>query len=281
MNSTPHIHHVWSEYTPSNQDTLRRMLIAKQSWIDEAKRSGNWTLSGLNEHDLQNSFVDDGHLLYVKDILNATAAKCNAGTDIISFSNADVGCVAGITGQILDCVREHGCAFAHRWDVEGKQIEAPINSESDVAKLHWYPGTDWFWMSKEWWNKHSDEMPDMIIGREFWDAVLRQIMKKYGTREIFRSVWHEKHASVWEQPGNRENLPGNKHNRFLATQFFVENKSDANDPFRNTWNIQPGTTQKVTLNADNLQCTRRLNSNLVFPRRLEFQRNNVFSRRLL
>jgi len=106
-------------------------------------------------------------------------------------------------------------------------------------------------------------------------------MKKHGTREIMNAVWHEKHVSVWEQPGNRQNLPGNQHNRALAMQFFVANHSDAQDPYRSTWNIQPGTTQQVTPVTSAIDSTRRAQPNLVFPRRLEFHRNNPFSRRLL
>lgn len=275
MKATPTIHHIWSGYNGMSADTERRCTVAQTSWRNEAKAAGNWLITGLKETDLPRQLEG---LPYVRDLIEAAAEQCTQDTEIISISNADVGCVAGITGQVLDAVREHGCAYTHRHDVDGKHIETPIMSEYEVAGLRWYPGSDWFFMSKAWWTKHGGEMPDMVVGREFWDAVLRQIMKKYGTHEICRAVWHEKHASAWEQPGNRQTLPGNQHNRALAMKFFVANKSDANDPYRNTWNMQPGVTQKTDPSANLLEPTRRPQSNLVFPTRLQFQRNNVFKR---
>lgn len=274
LNETPKIHHVWSGYRGS-PDIDRRCAVAQTSWHNEAKAAGNWAMLLVQDSFLTRKVEG---LPYVRDLIEMAFKSCTQDLDIISISNADVGCVAGVTGQVIDAIRAHGCAYTHRHDVCGKQIDSPILSESDVANLQWYPGSDWFFMSKTWWIKHGDEMPDMVLGREFWDAVLRQIMKKHGTEEIHLSVWHEKHSSYWEQPGNRQNLPGNNHNRALATKFFAANKSDANDPYRNTWNIQPN-TQKVNPSTNLLEPTRKPQSNLVFPIRLQFQRNNVFNPR--
>jgi hypothetical protein len=252
---------------------MRRMTNAQQSWSTEAAWSGNWTITELTDTHLPRTMIEDGRLPFIHDIINALIEHNGAkDDDVISFSNADIGCIHGITGFVLDAVREHGCAFSHRWDSD--RIDEPITSEHDVGtKLRWYPGSDWFWMTPRWWNAHKAEMPDMVIGREFWDCVLRQVMKKHGAREIHKSIWHEKHPSVWDRPGNRTDLPGNRHNRGLAHRWFAENKSNDQDPYRNTWNLQPGTV-RVQSEVENRQSSRGENRhNIVLPTRLEFHRH--------
>jgi hypothetical protein len=269
--STPKIHHVWSSYQPSNPETQRRMADASASWAHEAAWAENWWFTGITKAETLRCMPADSELLYVHDILDH-AAEGMAPNDIISFSNADVGCIRGITGYVLDACREHGCAFAHRWDAD--RINTPITTEHEIgANLRWYPGSDWFWMTAKWWREHKAEMPDMVIGREYWDCVLRQIMKRYGAREIAKSIWHEKHPSLWDRPGNRQTLPGNVHNRTLANRWFAENKSNDLDPYRNTWNMQPGTT-RINPEQENRQSSRGVETlhNIVLPLRLEFYR---------
>lgn len=271
MQATPRIFHVWSCLAKVGEETQRRMKVAQVSWQQEAEWSGNWTIKEAKREDLPRVH-EDGDLPFVRDLIEHAIAQGAKDNDIISLSNSDVGCVQGVTSQILDVVREHGCAYTHRHDLS--RIDKIITSEADVGdRCSWYPGSDWFFMTVAWWKKHSAEFPDMVVGREFWDAVMRQLMKKYGTREIQKAVWHEKHVSLWEQPGNRQNLPGNVHNRQLAMRWFAENRSDDKDPYRTTWNIQPGVTRPLNPRAGVTQPTRT--PNLVFPRRLEVFQHSV------
>jgi hypothetical protein len=217
----------------------------------------------------------DHGLPFITDLIDHGDEVCANPEDIISVSNSDVGCIHGITGYILDRVRANGCAFAHRHDSAGR-IDEPIISEATVrADLQWYPGSDWFWMTKAWWTAHRAEMPDMVLGREYWDAVLRQIMKRSGGQDIPFSVWHEKHPNGWEHPSLRETLPGNVHNRDLARAWFAHNGSDANDPFRSTWNLVPGVTVPAdpTAYRATARAPRQGQHGIVLPLRLEFHQN--------
>ena len=274
--STPRIHHIWNYSGTMSQDTLRRVAIAHSSWQREAEFAGNWHFHEITS-DMLKRVHGDNSLPFVKDLIDLGVSQCDSDTDIVSFSNADVGCIHGITGFILDAIRDKGCAYAHRFDAH-EPLSSPPVMESQLNSLHWYPGSDWFWMSAKWWREHRDEMPDMVLGREFWDCVLRQLMKKHDGREVLRAVWHEKHASAWEQPGNREFLPGNVHNRGLANWWFAQGKSDQNDPWRNTWNLVPGVTYKVDPVAVS-QLSQRFHPerspNLIYPRRFEFKPNPV------
>lgn len=274
--SVPTIHHITTRGLTDSDNSLRRRKVAQASWTTEAEWAGNWVIEEVLETNARRVFRPDGNLVFVKDLIDQAAEQCSNPTDIISLSNCDVGCVHGITGQVMDTVREFGSAFTHRYDWTGSDLAHPVLSEAKVAGLNWYPGSDWFFMSKAWWTKHRDEMPDMLVGREFWDAVLRQLMKKYNTREITAAVWHEKHESMWDRPGLRQNLAGNRHNGELATAWFRANQSDANDPFRSTWNIQPGVTVPVnTPKSNNLIPTKKPGPNLVYPTRLKFQPNLI------
>lgn len=268
MASIPRIFHMWSHLGPRTGDTGRRMEIAQASWRREAAWAGNWQICELTRQDLPRLMTNDGDLPYVKDIINAAIARGAQDTDIISISNSDVGCIHGFTSQILDAVREFGTCYTHRHDLHNGRIEKPFVLESEVARrCQWYPGSDWFCFNVGWWKRHEHEFPDMVVGREFWDCVFRQILKKNSSHEIQNAVWHEKHPTQWDKPGNRENLPGNRHNRDLAHKFFAANKSNDQDPFRTTWNMQPGTAKADLRRARNLQPTHR-SPNLVFPRRL-------------
>jgi hypothetical protein len=273
---TPMIHHVSTRGLAESEDTIRRRALAQRSWDREAEWAGNWSIHEITSQNAKRTFKADNDLVYVKDLIESAFERCSRPFDIISLSNCDVGCVHGITSQVLDTVRQFGCAYTHRFDWTGSHLDRLVASEAEVGGFNWYPGSDWFFMSHGWWLKHKDEMPDMLVGREFWDAVLRQLMKKYGTREITTAVWHEKHDSMWDRPGLRQNLPGNRHNGELATAWFRANRSDANDPMRSTWNIQPGTTVPVpTPKPNNLVTTNRPRSNLVYPCRLKFQPNVI------
>lgn len=268
--SMPTVHHVWSRPESVSLETQRRMNLALDSWQREADWAKNWRIVPVLDSELPRRH-EDGGLPYVKDLLDRVARNA-ADEDILSISNADVGCIHGITGYAMDAVRSKGAAFAHRFD-SYQQITECLSSEAQLAALRWYPGSDWFWMTKRWWVDHRDEFPDMVLGREFWDCVLRQLIKKHGGDEVHRAVWHEKHPSLWDRPENRQNLPGNQHNRALATRWFAENHSDDRDPYRNTWNVQPGVTNSIDPMAN--QSLRQTvvpqhHPNIVRPIRLEF-----------
>jgi hypothetical protein len=70
----------------------------------------------------------------------------------------------------------------------------------------------------------------MVFGREAWDMVMRNLMKRScggsGACELHLAIWHEKHKSFWE---HAPRVPGNEHNRRLATQWLARYGGDWND----------------------------------------------------
>lgn len=69
----------------------------------------------------------------------------------------------------------------------------------------------------------------MLLGVEYVDAVLRQLIKKHcGTdAEAHRCVYHEEHASAWKSGPS----PAGRHNALLARLWFAQHGCDDLDPF--------------------------------------------------
>jgi hypothetical protein len=58
----------------------------------------------------------------------------------------------------------------------------------------------------------------MIFGREHWDNIFRNMIKRAGGTEIHSGTYHEKHNGFWEQ--NKYQNPGNIYNAKLANEWW-------------------------------------------------------------
>lgn len=169
-------------------------------------------------------------LPFVRDLAMFAVSSCRVADDIIVIGNSDIGFVEGMTGRLVETVDRFGCTFAHRWDFNSVAITTRLpRGEDDLKQARWYAGSDLFAFTAEWWMKHGQpDFPDMVWGREGWDLILRNMMKRAAGAEceLQRAIWHERHASPWEQ---NKRLPGNEHNRRLAAQWIARFGGDWND----------------------------------------------------
>ena len=236
----PTIFHLWSHYLnggdPSSASERRRCM-AMESWLREYA-TGKWEfmpiVDGTPGVRVSSEVVGDTrNMPMVKDMFEY--AEKARETDILCLCNSDIGFVPGITGEILRNCAENGAIFTHRHDFD--RVSTPLNSEAACGQGQWYCGTDLFACTKAWWVAHRDEMPDMVFGCEFWDCILRQIVKRGGGVELHNAVYHEKHESSWSQPDFKATNAGHKWNVALAETWFAENRSDMYDPWRKTWNL--------------------------------------------
>jgi hypothetical protein len=225
------IWHTWSEYSWTESDH-RRILVARESWFQEWKIKPNrWRSSPLEASGQARDSSEIGDprpMPYVSDVIDHVLTRNPPNSDVIAFTNADVCFCPGLTGWILDTVPRHGAAYTHRWDF--KRLEKPLVNEAQVKRGAWYPGSDAFFFTVGWWKAHRLEYPDMILGREQCDEVLRQLVKRHGGREIPGAIYHEKHESFWQQPGTLGDNPGNRHNRKLARRWFLKTGYRSGDP---------------------------------------------------
>lgn len=233
----PMIQHVWSHFGAVDEETARRMEFARATWRAEYAATARWIPRPVeNDFGLRTSAAigDPRPVGYVADAIDHAAAGAASG-DVIAFTNADVCLTPGITGWVLDHCARAGAAFTHRWDFD--RLDEPLRSESDVVRGDWYPGSDAFFFTAKWWRRHRGEYPEMFVGREQCDEVLRQLVKRHGGLEIHGAVYHERHPSFWCEGDNRESNPGNVHNRRLARKWFLRTGYGPNDP---EWWAIPG-----------------------------------------
>jgi hypothetical protein len=225
----PVIHHVYSIPNSLEGSLGRRMTTAKTTWEAEYRLGQCWRPAGIRDSELDRSSAvlgDPRPVPFIRDLVAAGLEKCKEN-DILFLTNSDVCFVPGVTGRILDAVREYGSAFTYRWD-----FKAPLPSvceEPDVESGTWYLGCDAFAFSVKWWKQHGALFPDMLLGRPSWDTVMRALMKLTRGVDIPRSIYHEEHASFWYADGRVSTLPGNKYNVPLAYQFFKDFNCGGND----------------------------------------------------
>jgi hypothetical protein len=230
LRDPPYLYHVWSRFGPVDEETARRMELARATWQAEYTATGRWIPRGIETDvgfETSAKFGDPRPVGFVRDAVDH-AADGIGSSDIIAWTNADVCLTPGITGWAIDHCARAGAAFTHRWDFD--RLDEPFRSESEVIRGDWYPGSDAFFFTAGWWRRHRNEYPDMLIGREQCDEVLRQLIKRHGGLEIHGAVYHERHASFWEAGANRETNPGNVYNRKLARKWFLRTGYGPNDP---------------------------------------------------
>ncbi len=235
---TPTIWHAWSHFQLEGVDleTQRRMDFAWSTWAAEYSQA-IWRDCEFKASDSARSsgdppINDPRPMPFWQDIIDQVLEQPGCvDSDIIALTNADVCFTPGLTGWILDKVPRHGSAFTHRWDFY-QPFAKPLVSEAAVKRGRWYMGSDAFFFTVKWWREHRNEYPDMLMGREQNDEILRQLIKRHGGLEIPGAIYHEKHPSYWEHFGNREKNPGNIYNRALARRWFMRMGYGPNDP---TW----------------------------------------------
>jgi hypothetical protein len=221
------IFHAYSPYIPRDPEGFRRVELSRYTWIAEWV-TGPWKCAPLDSEPRDSRTVGDSRPMpFVKDVINSAFYWGASDSDAIAFTNADVCFTPGLTGWILDTVPRHGAAYSHRWDFA--RLDKPLSNEAQVQRGKWYPGSDAFFFTVGWWKAHRDEYPDMILGREQCDEVLRQLVKRHGGREIKAAIYHEKHESFWDRPENHGPNEGNRHNRRLARKWFLRTGYRPND----------------------------------------------------
>jgi hypothetical protein len=198
-------------------DTWQRYEFALNSWLK------------VNYKELWEYLpVYSDNVPKVKNLINEAEKKA-LSDDIILITNADISFHPSITDFILDKVPRYGSVYLHRHDFA--RLDKHFISESEIRLGKWYCGSDAFAFTKQWWIHNRNIMPDMYFGREAWDMIFRNVVKRSGGGEIHNAIYHQKHASYWEQNRNDEI---NIYNRNLANEWLDKY---ANRKYWNEWKI--------------------------------------------
>ena len=182
------------------------------SRTDCAQRS--WNVSGITNIPINDSDLPRNNegLPYLKDMLDIGYSNCSNDSDIILYTNSDIGLVNdNITfpNENFFSVRKNVQNIGNysRSDLENISYEHSINC-------------DVFGINKLWYEKNRDQIPDFLIGSPTWDLCLLILLNG---RRINNICYHVKHESKWKQ-GARDTKHLN--NR----QLFIDFCKDKNIP---------------------------------------------------
>lgn len=216
MENTPHAPlkssrtcwHVYSQRQRWGSD-LRRHQLAQLSWHREYE-AGEWRVLAVPESRLprtsQSVLKDTRKLPFLRDLLDM-AVRGAAVQDLIVFTNDDVLFAPGLGESLFHVER---AAWASRHDF----IRLPVLPTClDIAAAGKHCGADLFAMTPQWWRRYHYQWPDMVLGCEAVDLVMRKLMKATGGIELHAALAHEEHASWWQ---THRADPGAEHNRKLA-----------------------------------------------------------------
>ena len=154
---------------------------------------------------------DPRTLPFLRDLLDF-AAKRAGPSDLVVFTNDDVVFAPDLTATLLNVAQ---AAWASRHEFI-RMPQAPTCLEIIGARKHC--GCDLFALTPRWWRLNRDSMPDMVLGCEAYDLVLRKLMAATGGVELHAALAHEEHASWWL---THRSDPAAEHNRKLAAEWLA------------------------------------------------------------
>ncbi len=211
----PKVFFAWSDYNSLHEKDLERQSVAYKTWTPFLNRP-DVISTPIHMRDLPRGYLLPFSLPYVKDLFNYAYDRAMM-EDIIILTNADVCFTTRAIDLIKERIKHTGFVACPRHNMEpiptGKLFESVKEFKQDG-------GYDVFAVTPTWWRNHRDKMPDMFLGREAWDTVLRRIGEEVSGEGIYVDdvCYHQAHFSQWQR--ERMTSPSNLHNRKLALEFF-------------------------------------------------------------
>ncbi len=215
--------HVWSDYEPELHGDKVRHAEAARTWQFQNELGETIPLHVTNEmmeRTSQTVLSDPRPVPFVRDLLD-WGCQFAQDEDVVLLTNRDV-CV---TVDAMDKIRwklrkgDVGAAFAWRRTFN-------INNGQNYKTVKFAPrdgGVDLFAIRPWWWEKYRGYMPDMLLGCESWDWILRIIMAEAHPGldiEMDDLIYHAPHAPFWKGEGIRRVNPGQRYNISLAKNYF-------------------------------------------------------------
>lgn len=204
------IWHAYSAYRPKDPDTLRRMNVAAQTWATQM-----WKELPIPDNPAHLFRDNGGAVPRIRELWDA-ACKGKPDSDIIVFTNSDICVTQDCSMRIVAALQSINAAYCFRRDFG--RLDAPLPAGT-IKKGQPYVGSDLYAFRVGWWRKNREHFPDMLLGRECWDAIMRLLIDWTHPGQnptLYDLIYHEKHASTWENPRNRRSLPSQRHNISLA-----------------------------------------------------------------
>lgn len=207
----------YSSYQLRTPDEVRRHAVAQSSW-----RQGGWRVFPIADESLPRMFNEGQRRFpFIVDLFDA-ASLMRPDDEIVVFVNSDIGLTSDAAFKIAVALGRNPATYCFRRDAGHRVMEPPKDDE--ILLWTGYCGTDLFAFRCGWWRENRKRFPEMILGREGWDACLRVLVEATCPNKpvaVENICWHERHGGNghWESGANRYTLPGQKQNLKLAKLF--------------------------------------------------------------
>jgi hypothetical protein len=203
----------------ADADRLSRASMSWQCIQDPGYRLLEYRLSDGRHSGIV--LGDSRQLPFVRDIFDFACRRAGAD-DIVVYTNADIGLCQDAPILIRDMMAEATCGWSAR-----AAVNLPRNPRTwrrELLDHRMGEGSDLFAFTPAWWRTARGRVPDMVIGAEGWDAVMRWVMRESGGGELFPAVsWHQQHRPFWAEGVIITENPAQKHNRALAAAWAKDN----------------------------------------------------------
>ena len=210
--------HFYSNHRYTSDNDRRRCEIAKSTWLFDDEIT-------VEDEQLPRLF-DDGNgrkLPFIKDLFDF-ACQGQPDDQVMVFSNTDVCFRTNTLEWIGRAVGKTDACYALRSNFQ--YIESMLPDWS-IPLGFMDGGTDCYIFRAGWWRKHRDLLPDMLIGRQWWDSILNVVIDKtcpeHAPNQALWLIYHEVHPSFWKQGKNNMTLPSQIYCRELARGWFTRN----------------------------------------------------------
>ena len=213
----PQIRWVTSCAEPKDDRERKRQALLVSSICDENAISGGLWVRGEFVPERDGRSLGDAPVPFIRDMLQSVERGAK-DDDILLIVNSDIGICPGITGEILDACETYGSCYAQRHDFS--KLDRRALNEVEVAIGRKYAGADLFAFKARWWKKYQSYFPDMLLGREAWDMIMRDLIRSTGGIELHNAIYHEMHDSHW---WSNRGCAGNEHNKRLAAEWLASN----------------------------------------------------------
>ena len=214
----PRIIFVYNDFDTHSQDDQRRYDFARRSWEFHFNQ-GTMLEFPVWNHQLPRTSEEMGDarpVPFVKDVIGWGIRHARP-EDVVVYANRDVILTTEAPERIMAGIQKgNGAMMAIRRNCS-KPPSHPLRS---VLNYRADTGIDVFAFTPQWWREHAAEIPDLLLGREAWDTVVRYVADRYceGGSRVDDVFLHEAHDPYWAM--NRISIPGQKYNRKLALEFF-------------------------------------------------------------
>lgn len=198
------------------------MLVAWMTWQCQP-----WLDLPIRDAQLPRLFSENGQgIPYIRDLFDFACAG-RENSDIVVFTNADICVSSDCARRIQKHVQKWDACYSHRRDFYS-DFQVP-KSDSEIVTGHFYVGCDLFALTVAWWQSVRDKFPDLLLGRESWDAVLRTMMDRAHPKQkmsVDNISYHRRHDSHWEKAEHRHKLPSQVHCIRAAYRWCQDNGVD-------------------------------------------------------